>query len=378
MVVRPASGGMKEHVLGLALGLARLGHGVEVAAPEDSDIFRAALASGLAVRAIPLVGPLHPLKDPAAFSALRRLIASGGYDVVHAHGFKAGLVGRLATRFSSRVPFIVTAHNHILERDETSGAAKARYRGVERALASHVARYIAVSDSIRRELLEGYGLPTERVVTIHNGINAAPFLLATDRSAARAALGVPDDVPVVGLAARFSTQKGLRHLLAALPQMRNAAPGLIAVIGGSGPLESELREQAAALEVSGFVRWPGHVADVAELLAALDVYVSPAETEALGIGLIEASAAALPIVATRVGGAGEVVIDGETGLLVEPRDPAALALATIALLRDPELGHTLGAAARARAISEFDIVRMVERTLGVYRAVLAEKSGGPA
>ena len=372
MVVRPASGGMKEHVLGLVA----LGHGVEVAAPEDSDIFRAALASGLTARAIPLVGPLHPLKDPVAVSALRRLIASGGHDVVHAHGLKAGLVGRLATRFSTRAPFIVTAHNHVLERDETSGAAKVRYREVERALASQVARYIAVSDSIRRELVEGYGLSAERVVTIHNGIDSTPFLVVRDRSAARAALGVPDDVPVVGLAARFSTQKGLRHLLAALPEMRRTAPQLIAVIGGSGPLDSELREQAVALEVSGFVRWPGHVAEVAELLAALDVYVSPAETEALGMGLIEASAAALPIVATRVGGAGEVVVDGETGLLVPPRDPAALAHTTLALLGDPELGCTLGAAARARAITEFAIDRMVERTLGVYQAVVAEKPGG--
>ena len=283
-------------------------------------------------------------------------------------------MGRIGTRLAGRTPLIITAHNHVLQRDETSGAAKSRYRIVERALAGYVTRYIAVSESIREELLEDYGLPPSLVVTIRNGIDATPFLALRDKAVVRSELGLPLGVPVVGLAARFSSQKGLRHLLGALPELRRGAPGLLAVIGGSGPLESELREQAAALEVSGAVRWLGHVDDVPDFLAALDVYVSPAETEALGIGLIEASAAGLPIVATAVGGAPEVVRDGVTGLLVAPRDSGALAAATLALLQDPARAQALGAAARERVVRDFTLDRMVEQTAQTYSAAIAQEA----
>ena len=372
MVVRPATGGMKEHVLALSSGLRALGHEVDVAAPTDSDVFAAARAAQISTHAIPLVGPLNPLKDAAAVATVRRLVSAGGFDVVHAHGFKAGFVGRIATRLAGGAPFVVTAHNHVLERDETSGAAKTRYRTVERALARYVTRYIAVSESIRRELIEGYGLADARVVTIRNGIDAAPFLRPRDVTAARASLGLPLDARVIGLAARFSSQKGLRHLIAALPELRLGEPRVLAAFGGSGPLESELREQAAALEVGGAIRWLGYVSDVPGFLAALDVYVSPAETEALGIGLIEASAAALPIVATDVGGAGEVVVDGVTGVLVPSRDSSSLAHATLALLRDPERARSLGAAARERAVSDFGSERMVDQTARTYADAIAE------
>jgi glycosyltransferase involved in cell wall biosynthesis len=377
MVVRPAAGGMKEHVLALSVGLAALGHEVHIAAPRGGDVYAASHQARIETHDIPLVGPLNPPIDIAAVAALRRLIAAGDFDLVHAHGFKAGLVGRLAARFGGRVPFVITAHNHVLERDETSGAAKARHRAAERALAGYVTAYIAVSESIRRELLEGYGLVPERVVTIHNGIDAEPFLVPHDHGAVRSRLGLPPDGPLVGLAARFSSQKGLRHLIAALPELRRSRPDVVAVVAGTGPLEGALREQAVALGVSGSVCWPGHIDDVPSFLSALDVYVSPAETEALGMGLIEASAAALPIVATRVGGVSEVVVDGVTGLLVAPRDPSALVAGVLELLGDPERARALATAARERAISEFGVERMVRLTEQTYAAVTTPKARRP-
>lgn len=375
MVVRPAAGGMKEHVLALASGLVRAGHVVEVAAPGGSDITQAAEAGGLVVHPIPLVGPLHPVADPRAIVALRAVVRAGSFDIVHAHGFKAGFVGRLGARLGGVAAFVVTAHNHVLYRDETPRAAKWRYRTVERALTRYVSRYIAVSDSIRGELVDAYGLPPERVVTVRNGVDPAPFLPPQDRVVARAAIGLSVDAAVVGLAARFSTQKGLRHLVAAVPELIAADPSLRVVIGGSGPLAGELREEAVAVGAGGAIVWPGHVPDMPSFLAALDVYVSPAVTEALGIGLIEAALAGVPTVATDVGGASEVVLAGQTGVLVPPADPQALARAVLALLRDPERAQTLATEARKRALVEFAPERMVEATVAVYEAALAESRG---
>ena len=370
MVVRPASGGMKEHVLALARGLAERGHTIQIAAPAASDVAVSANAEGFIVHPVPIAGPLHPFDDPRAIAALRRILRDGDFDLVHAHGFKAGFVGRLGAALAGSTPFIVTAHNHVLRRDETSRGAKWRYHAVERALSGLVAHYIAVSESIRAELVEDYGLAADRVTTVHNGVAPGPFLAEQDRARCRAALGVPEGAPTFGLAARFSTQKGLRHLIAALHDVRRAAPGALLLLGGSGPQESELREQAAALEVSSAIRWVGHVDDVPAFLGALDVYVSPSVTEALGLGLIEAALAGVPTVATDVGGVSEVVVAEQTGLLVPPADPPALARAITRLLADRDLARGLAAAARARCLVEFDPERMIDGTLAVYSGVL--------
>jgi glycosyltransferase involved in cell wall biosynthesis len=188
---------------------------------------------------------------------------------------------------------------------------------------------------------------------------------------------LPSNAPIIGLAARFSTQKGLRFLIGALPELRRLEPGTTLALGGSGPLESELHELAAALEVSSAVRWLGHVDDMPRLLAALDVYVSPSITEAFGMGLLEAGAAGVPVVATNVGGVPEVVLDGRTGLLVPPGDSAALAGAIAMVLRDRALGERLGSAGRERVVTEFTVERMLQGTLGVYADALADSAMHP-
>jgi glycosyltransferase involved in cell wall biosynthesis len=376
MIVRPASGGMKAHVLALAQGLTSRGHTVQIAAPEASDIAISARTDGFAVHEVPIAGPLHPIDDPRAVAALRGIIRAEGPDLVHAHGFKAGFVGRLGTVLAGAPPFVVTAHNHVLRRNETARFAKWRYRTVERALTGCVTRYIAVSDSIAAELVEDYGIDADRVTTVRNGVAPGPFLAEQDRAACRAAIGVPAEAPTFGLAARFSTQKGLRHLIAALPEVRRAVPGALLLLGGSGPLESELREEAVALEVSSAIRWLGHVDDVPAFLATLDVYVSPSETEALGLGLIEAALAGVPTVATDVGGVSEVVLADKTGLLVPPADPPALAGAVRRLLADRDLAADLSAAARMRCLAEFDPERMIGGTLAVYASAVDSASGG--
>jgi len=380
MVVRPASGGMKEHVLALARGLAARGHGVAFAASAASEITDAAQEAGFTVHDIPLTGPLSPIQDPRAVRALSVIVRSGAFDIVHAHGFKAGFVGRLAVRLlrSEAPPFVVTAHNHVLTRTDTPAATRWRYRTVERSLERYVTRYIAVSESIARELTGAYNLPADKVVIVRNGVDVTPFLAEQDSAAARASLGVPADVPVVGLAARFSAQKGLRDLVAATPELVRRVPGVRVVIGGSGPLESELRSQAVALGVSGSIVWPGHVLNMPRFLSALDVFVSPATTEAFGIALIEAAAAGVPTIATRVGGVPEVILDGETGLLVAAHDPTALAQAIVGLLDDRRTAIKLAEHARRRAIMEFSPDAMVEGTLAVYADVLGIDGAAPA
>jgi glycosyltransferase involved in cell wall biosynthesis len=145
------------------------------------------------------------------------------------------------------------------------------------------------------------------------------------------------------------------------------------VLGGSGPLESELREQAAALEVSSAIRWVGHVDEVPAFLATLDVYALPSGTEGLSLALVEAALAGVPTVATNVGGVPEIVLADKTGLLVPFADPPALARAIVRLLEDRALAGELAVAARERSLVEFDPERMIDRTVAVYESVHSAK-----
>lgn len=374
MVVRPAAGGMKGHVELLTRGLVSREVDVEIAAPQGSDVLVGLAAEGVTAWPVPLVGELSVVSDPSAVWRLRRLIAKGGFDLVHAHGAKAGLVARMACR-NSRTPLVVTAHNHVLRRADFSSARKRAYRGAERATAPLVARWIAISESVRSELVEDYGLPPERVAVVRNGIDLATFFEDRDAGAARARLGLEPGVPVAGTAARFAPQKGLETLIDSLPTVLATLPEARVVLVGEGPLEGDLRVRAVSRGVADALVWPGRTADMPGLLAALDVYVSPSDLEGFGLVLAEAQAAGKAIVATRAGGAVEAVADGESAVVVEPGDPLALGRALAALLSDPVRRSELGAAGRARAASQFDPERMVAETLTVYDAAIADPKG---
>jgi len=364
MVVRPAVGGMKQCVLLLAQGMAERGHDVELACPVPSDIAEEAAALGVPVHPLALVDPVRPLRDVACVWSLRRLIRAGRYDVVHAHGFKAALVARPAALFGGCRNRIVTVHNHILYRD-ISSAKKLVHRVLERSLAPLATRIIAVSDSIRDELLAEYRLDPGRVVTIHNGIDLSPFLTLPPRAAAREALDLREDALVIGTAGRFAEQKGLRYLLDAAPAVAESRD-IVFVLGGDGPLRDDLVARAEATGLGDRIRFPGFVRDVPGLLAAIDVYVQPSLSEGLSIALIEAMAAARPIVATTAGGSPEIVVDGVTGLLVPPAEPGSLAKALGRLLDDAELRDSMARAGRERALAEFERDSMVTRTLALY------------
>lgn len=372
-VVRPAVGGIKAHVVTLARGLRDAGCEVTFACPGGSEVAAAALDAGFPALPVALTDAVRPAADACALARLTAIVRRERFDVVHAHGFKAGVVGRLGATLGGCPARVLTVHNHVLYREETSPAAKALHRGVERALAPLTSRVIAVSDSLRDELVGAYGLAARKVVTVHNGVPAGRFTAAQDRASARARLGVAGEGPVIGSVCRFAPQKGLTYLVAALPAIRAAVPGLRVVLGGDGPLRGGLEAQVRALGAEDIVTFPGMVADMPALLSALDLYVAPSLSEGLPLTLVEAAYSGLAVVSTTAGGTPEVVDDGETGVLVAPGDPSALAGAVIGALGDAAARTRMGALARERALTRFAPERMVAATLGVYRDALGSR-----
>ena len=369
-VVRPAAGGMKAHVLALCTGLSACGFDCEIACPGDSDVVHDALEAGIVVHPVPIVGPLNPLRDPFAILALAEVIRERRPALVHAHGSKAGLIARLAVRFAGNPPVVVTVHNHVLY-GGISSLMRFLYLRLERWLARRTARIITVSRALTDEMIGQFALPADKIVTIHNGLDLAPYLSGGARERVRARLGVPAGALLFGIAARFAPQKGLDALVVASVPVLEADPDAWLVIAGDGPLLEPVRMQARKTPVRDRILFPGFETDIPGFLSALDLYVNASVSEALGIGTIEAMASGLPVVATAVGGTPEVVDDGVTGVLVPVGRPKPLTDAISQLAGDGPSRRRMGAAGRERAITEFGLDGMLERTAAVYREVLS-------
>jgi glycosyltransferase involved in cell wall biosynthesis len=212
------------------------------------------------------------------------------------------------------------------------------------------------------------------MTTVRNGIRARGP--GPGRQAARAALGLRDGQPVVLTIGRLTVMKDHRSLLDAVPGLLRRFPDLAVVVLGDGHLHGRLQQQAAELGVTAAVHLAGHRSDARMLLDAADVFVLPSRHEGMPLVLMEAMDAGLPVVATRVIGSEEVVVDGQTGLLVPPRDPGALGQALARLLADPQLQEQYGQAGRRRFQSCFTAARMAAETVQVYDRVLRAVSGG--
>lgn len=296
---------------------------------------------------------------PGLVARLARLFRRWRPDVVHTHDDRPLLYGTPAA-WLARVPRVV--HTKHYGRIAQITARQARLSALAARL---IDRYVCVSRDAARIAAE-QGVPAVRLCTVWNGIDVARFDYTGPRP----------DGPVVAVA-RLSPEKDLATLLRALARAAGVAPTLRLEIAGDGSCLPELRQLVTDLGLSERVAFLGEVRDVPGLLARAALFVLPSLTEGISLTLLEAMSRGLPVVATRVGGNPEVVVEGETGLLVPARDPEALADAVLTLWHDPERGRRMGLAGRRRVEEHFEIRRAVARYEELYREVLAAPSGRP-
>jgi len=367
-VIRPAAGGMRNHLLTLVRA-AVLSYEVLVACP-PGVLAGDAEDAGAKVLPMPLQGGLNPVLDAGCIYCLAEAVRRCRGDRVHGHGAKAGLVGRLAARLAGGRGVIYTVHNSILYED-WPGWKRWVLARAEARLSRLTDCIITVSGALRRELMEREGIEGSRMVTIYNGIDPERFAVGPEaRLKMRRELGLPADIPVVGTVARLAPQKGLTYLIRSLALLREHIPDVLGVVVGEGPMRSALEREVE--ECGAPVVFTGYRTDIPSLMAGFDVFVLPSVTEGLPLIVLEAMAAGRAVVATAVGGRPEAVAEGETGLLVPPRDPEALCAALRFLLDAPGQAARMGAAGRERVRRMFTAERMVRETLDVYRRVLGK------
>jgi glycosyltransferase involved in cell wall biosynthesis len=315
---------------------------------------------------------VHLLRAHSRFDAfaLRRLVSlvrDGHFDILHSHLFRADIYAGLAvSQLGERRPVLVsTRHN------DDRFFLNPFVGIVHYMLSSRQDLIIAISDHIARFTIARGVRDPARVRRVYHGLE--PLHTAELQRAAtgiRRELGVAPDDFLVGNVGRLAPQKGQRHLIGALPLLLERVPRAHVAIAGGGDLEEFLRSLAAELGVADRVHVLGPRRDVPALMHALDAFVMPSIWEGFGIVLLEAMAAARPIVASAVATIPEIVLDEQTGLLVPAGDAVALADALARLAAEPELARELGERGRERLQRHFSLDKMVGDTELLYRELV--------
>ena len=360
-----AVGGAQRHLLQLLPGLGSP-ESLDLVYFRDDDLRLAIQSLVGSIRKLPMSG----ISGPAYVPALAALIRSGRYDLVHTHLLRADMYGAVAARVAGVQRIVSTKHN-IEHRINSRG-----WRLAHRRTAMLARRTICISRAVADWAVLEAGVPsgTERVIPY--GIDPAPYE-RMDRSTARRGLGLPLDTPVLLCPARLDPQKNHAVLLHAFAQVHARIPAAQLWLAGGAQLAPPgyvdgLHTLAGELDMTRSVKWLGVRDDMPRLMAAADLVTLASDWEGLGLVVLEAMAAARPVVATAVGGVPELVRSEETGLLVPPRDPIGLAAAVSRLLDDPAAATRMGEAGRTRLNRDFTLNRMWQSTRAVYDEVLAE------
>lgn len=339
-------GGAEVFVANLCESLPRLGAHVELFCPEGRPFVDYVAGRGIST----ISWRTHGKFDPITVLRLASLIKKNNLDVIHTHLSTASLLGALAAKLARR-PSV--AHVHGL-----NSATCFRYSTL----------VIAVSEAVKKHLCD-QGIREDRVRVVHNGVDLSQLepMHPTD---ARLKLGYDTQAPLLGVFGRLSSEKGQRVAIEAMFLLLQDHPKARLVLAGEGKDWDELRASAHALGISASVQFAGFVRNVRPLMSACDVVIVPSLKEGFGLAAVEAMALERPVVASSVGGLPEIVVPDETGFLVPPNDPNAVAESVSKLLADPILARSMSKRGRARVEERFNSEKQTRLVYSILREVV--------
>ena len=350
-------GGQEIRILEEAKGLIARGHEVTLACASTSRIYAEAPRYG-----VPVVALRIARKRLGGLLALRRYLAQSRPDVVNTHSSTDSWLAALACATLRHDPPIVRTR-HISAPVPKNPASRWLYSGAVR----HV---VTAGEALRRQLIEEAGVVPEHVTSVPTGIDIARFSPG-DKRAARHALGLDPDGPVIGIVATLRSWKGHMYLLEAFARLGRSDAALLII--GEGPMRGPIEAKITELQLANRVQMVGQRDRPEDWLRALDIFCLPSyANEGVPQAILQAMMTGLPVVTTPVGAILEAVSDGETALVVPPRDAFALAGAIDRLMQDPDLASRLGRAARDRALERFSREGMLDRMESVFRKILGD------
>ena len=299
---------------------------------------------------------------------LRRLLVERGVHIVHTHLYHGNYYGRLAA-LAAGVPVTVASVHNVYDR------VKPHRRRINRWLGRRTDAIVAGSETVRKDILQWDGVPAEKVRILPYGIDLDPYLAPINREAARRTLDLPSGLPVIGTVGRLEVQKAHDVLLHAFASLRRAGLDAMLLLVGDGRERESLQALATSLGLGDRVRFLGTRRDLPLLYAAMDVFALPSRWEGTPLALIGAMAAAVPVVATPVGGVPTVIEDGATGCLIPADDVAALTSALGAALGDRETSRARAERGRAHILEQCSVKAMVRGLEALYLELAERKIG---
>ena len=304
--------------------------------------------------------------DPGAISKIANLAKKLNISVIHSHGYKADILGFLAAKLA-RMPIVATHHAW------TQEAAKIRfYNWLDSLFLRFFPVIVPVSDRVREDLL-ARGIDSGKIQTIYNGIDLERLRRGIHEQEVLKELGINLPCKIVTAVGRLIALKGFRYLLDAAADILRKNKNIIFILIGDGPLRNELREYAKSLGIEKEVIFTGFRYDVNSFLSLSHLFVMPSASESMPMALLEAMGLGKPVIATRVGGIPTVVAQGETGILINPKDHLALSEAIKGLLENEQLARKMGSAAKKLVESKYSLEVMAQRYGEVYSELIKQR-----
>lgn len=361
-------GGGEKHLLALAKAARDAGFDATIVCLPGSGIAGEARSQGLSVVEMDLMGRNVPL----TVFRLARCFRGVGAGIVHTAGFYVNSLGRVAARLAGVKAVLSTVHcepdSPVAFDDSTRARLAQKLRVVSDNFTSRFASLIlADSEAIARKLIE-QGVRQSKVRVVHNAVSFDE--IREEISSAELGLDLPEG-RLVGTVGRLEPVKGLEDLIGAARILCERRQDVRFLIVGDGPLRAELEEKVREAGLEDRVLVTGYVPSALAVMTRLDVYVLSSLSEGFNTTLLEALALRRPVVATNAGGNGEIIRDGQTGLLVAGHDPEALARAIRWMLDHPEPAAQLAAAGQRRVAGSFSLERMCEATVALYEGLLS-------
>ena len=370
-------GGPSVHVILLSAGLRPLGYETRLVvgqeSPREGNMLALAAEKNVECEAMAGLGrEIAPLRDLRALVGLRRLVRAWRPHVVHTHTAKAGLLGRLAAR-SAGVPTVVhTFHGHVL-RGYFSPVKTALFRRLETRLAAATDALVAVSDAVKRDLVELGIARAEKIRVVPLGLDLAHLAAGLPRGVLRREARIPDDAPLVGMVGRLVPIKDVPTFLRAARIVRDERGDVRFALVGDGEERPALESLCRELGLAEAVTFFGWRSDLGPVYGDLDLVVNASRNEGTPVALIEALAAARPVVATRVGGTPDLLGEGERGRLVPAGEPLALARAVLETLDESLAARRRAEAGREHVLARHSVDRLVRDVDALYRELRAAR-----
>ncbi|HBV96280.1 MAG: glycosyl transferase [Peptococcaceae bacterium BICA1-7] len=363
-------GGAERHILNLAAAMKKDMVEVFVCCLFADPFVKVAREAGIRAHSIPM---RHKM-DFGIVTKLRDLIIEEKIDIVHTHGVRANLVGRLSARMAGVETVVTTVHS-LLAQDYPDLFSRLANNFIERASRGLTTHFIAVSGGLQKALVQ-QGIPERKITVIYNGLNPDLFRIEGAVGRWRQKAGFSPGVPLVAIVGRLHLVKGHRYFLKAAAEILKERADVHFLVVGCGPERDSLEEFTGKLGISDHVTFTGFISDVSELMPDLNLLIVPSLWEGFGLTALEAMAVGVPVVATSVGGLPEIVDHGTTGLLVPPADEAGLTRGITWMLDHPQEAVEMAAAAKEVVEQKFSASAMARKTEDLYRRLLEKEQDG--